>query len=203
VDASDWDERYRERPLVWSAEPNVFVERELAGLPPARAVDLAAGEGRNAIWLASEGWEVEAVEFSPIAIEKGRQLAAGAGLELSWTLADLRDQPAIEPAALVLIAYLQLPAAEMAPVLRHAAGLVAPGGQLFLVGHARRNLDDGVGGPQDPDVLWTEELLREGVGGSGVEIDRLAEVTRPVDTDEGPREAIDLLLRAHRPVPPA
>jgi SAM-dependent methyltransferase len=203
VDAADWDDRYRERPLVWSAEPNLFVERELSGLTPARAVDLAAGEGRNALWLASKGWEVEAVEFSPVAIEKGRQLAAGASLELRWTLADLRDQPAIEPAALVLIAYLQLPAAEMTPVLRHAAGLVAPGGELFLVGHARRNLADGVGGPQDPDVLWTDALLREGVGGSGLEVDRLAEVAREVETEDGPREAIDLLLRAHRPASPA
>jgi SAM-dependent methyltransferase len=199
VDAADWDERYRERPLVWSAEPNLFVERELAGLPPARALDLAAGEGRNALWLASRGWEVEAVEFSPIAIEKGRQLAAGAGLELRWTLADLRAEPAVAPAALVLIAYLQLPAGEMRPVLRHAAGAVAPGGQLFLVGHARRNLAEGVGGPQDPDVLWTGELLRETLADSGLEIGRLGEVTREVETDEGPRQAIDLLLRAHRP----
>jgi SAM-dependent methyltransferase len=203
VEAADWDERYRERPLVWSAEPNLFVERELAGLPPARAIDLAAGEGRNALWLASRGWEVEAVEFSPVAIEKGRQLATGAELELHWTLADLRDEPRMAPAALVLIAYLQLPTAEMAPVVRYAAGLVAPGGELFLVGHARRNLTEGVGGPQDPDVLWTDELLREGVGGSGLEIDRLTEVTRVLETDEGPRAAVDLLLRAHRSTAPA
>jgi SAM-dependent methyltransferase len=199
VDAADWDERYRERPLVWSADPNVFVARELEGVPPGRALDLAAGEGRNALWLASCGWEVEAVEFSPVAIDKGRQLAEAAGAAVRWTQADLTDAPPLAPADLVLIAYLQLPARAMAGVLRHAAALVAPGGELFLVGHARRNLDDGVGGPQDPEVLWDDAGLRGALEGTGLAIERLEEVTREVETDDGPRTAIDVLVRARRP----
>jgi SAM-dependent methyltransferase len=199
VDAADWDERYRERPLVWSADPNVFVARELEGAPPGRALDLAAGEGRNALWLASGGWEVEAVEFSSVAIDKGCQLAEVAGVEVRWTQADLTDAPPLEPADLVLIAYLQLPAPAMAGVLRHAATLVSPGGELFLIGHARRNLDEGVGGPQDPEVLWDEAGLRGALEGTGLVIERLEEVTREVETEDGPRTAIDLLGRARRP----
>ena len=57
MDAEDWDERYAAQRLVWSAEPNQFVAAECADLPPGRAVDLAAGEGRNAIWLARRGWQ--------------------------------------------------------------------------------------------------------------------------------------------------
>jgi SAM-dependent methyltransferase len=199
VDATDWDERYRERPLVWSAEPNVFVERELGDLPPGRALDLAAGEGRNALWLATLGWDVEAVEFSPVAIEKGRALAEAEGLEVRWTLADLLDEPALAPADLVLIAYLQLPRPSFERVLRYAAAAVAPGGVLLSIGHALRNLDDGVGGPQDPEVLWDEAGLRAALEGTGLHVERLAEVTREVGTEDGPRAAIDLLLRAHRP----
>jgi SAM-dependent methyltransferase len=199
VDATDWDERYRERPLVWSAGPNLFVERELASSTPGRALDLAAGEGRNAIWLAAQGWDVEAVEFSPVAIEKGQQLAAAADVTVTWTLADLLDAPALAPADLVLIAYLQLPAAQLRVAVRHAAGAVAPGGELFLIGHALRNLTDGTGGPQSADVLWTAELLREALDGTGLGVDVLDEVVREVETEDGPREAIDLLLRAHRP----
>jgi SAM-dependent methyltransferase len=198
VDAEAWDERYRDRPLVWSAGPNVFVEHEFASATPGRALDLAAGEGRNAIWLASRGWDVEAVEFSPVAIEKGRQLAAAADVTVTWTLADLLDEPALAPADLVLVAYLQLPAAPLRAALRHAAGAVAPGGVLFLVGHALRNLTEGTGGPPSADVLWTEELLRAALGGTDLVVDVLDEVRREVETDEGPREAIDLLLRAHR-----
>jgi SAM-dependent methyltransferase len=199
VDASDWDERYREQPLVWSAEPNLFVERELAERTPGRALDLAAGEGRNALWLASRGWEVEAVEFSPVALEKGRELAERAQLAVRWTLADLLEEPAIDPADLVLLAYLQLDETSFQRVLRHAAGAVSPGGELFLIGHARRNLTDGAGGPQDPERLWTEELVRTGLADTGLVLDRVEEVTRSVETDGGPRHAIDLLARAHRP----
>jgi len=56
MDADAWDQRYAASELVWSREPNQFVASELADLPPGTAVDLAAGEGRNAIWLASRGW---------------------------------------------------------------------------------------------------------------------------------------------------
>jgi SAM-dependent methyltransferase len=198
VDAADWDERYRERPLVWSAGPNLFVEQELASATPARALDLAAGEGRNAIWLASQGWDVEAVEFSPVAIEKGRQLAAAADVTVTWTLADLLAAPSLAPADLVLVAYLQLPAPQLQAALRYAARAVAPGGELFLVGHALRNLTEGTGGPQSAEVLWTEDLLRGALDGTGLLVDVLDEVVREVDADDGPQQAIDLLLRAHR-----
>jgi SAM-dependent methyltransferase len=199
VDAAAWDERYRERPLVWTAGPNLFVERELADLPPGRALDLAAGEGRNAIWLAGRGWEVEAVEFSPVAMEKGRQLAEAAGVAVSWTLADLLAAPPLAPADLVVVAYLHLAAPQLRDALRHAATAVAPGGQLFLIGHALRNLDEGTGGPQYPEVLWTESALRDALDGTGLVLDRLEEVTRQVETEDGVRDAIDLLGRAHRP----
>jgi len=78
VDRHDWDARYAETELVWSAEPNRFVETELAALAPGRALDLAAGEGRNAIWLATRGWTVTVVDFSRVALEKASNLAAAA-----------------------------------------------------------------------------------------------------------------------------
>ena len=71
VDAAGWDERYAATDLVWSAGPNQFVEAACADLPPGRAVDLAAGEGRNAIWLARRGWQVTAVDFSQVGLDKG------------------------------------------------------------------------------------------------------------------------------------
>ena len=77
MDADAWDVRYRESELVWSPGPNQFVEAELADLPPGRALDLAAGEGRNAIWLAEQGWQVTAVDFSQAGLDKGRSLRRG------------------------------------------------------------------------------------------------------------------------------
>ena len=81
ITPDDWDRRYAEPQLVWSAEPNRFLVEELAGLPPGRALDLACGEGRNAIWLARRGWEVTGVDFSGVAIDKAGRMAAEAGVE--------------------------------------------------------------------------------------------------------------------------
>ncbi|MPY85881.1 MAG: methyltransferase domain-containing protein, partial [Actinophytocola sp.] len=88
-DDKHWDERYRETELLWSAGPNVFVADRLVGLTPGSAVDLAAGEGRNAIWLAERGWEVTAVDFSAVAVERGRTLTAPRGVPLEWVEADV------------------------------------------------------------------------------------------------------------------
>ncbi len=196
MDAQRWDERYRETDLVWSAGPNEFVEREVAELVPGRALDLAAGEGRNAIHLAAHGWEVEAVEFSPVAIDKGRALAAHGGVEVTWTLADLTQQPRLAPADLVLLVYLHLPPPTADEVLRHAATLLTPGGTLLVVAHARRNLEEGYGGPPDPDLLPEPEQVARVLADAGLEVERAGEVLRTVQTEQGPREAIDLLVRA-------
>ena len=94
MDARAWDDRYAASELVWSREPNQFVAAELADLPPGRAVDLAAGEGRNAIWLASRGWSATAVDFSQVALDKGARLAGD--LDVTWVCADATrwDEPA-------------------------------------------------------------------------------------------------------------
>jgi hypothetical protein len=62
MDADGWDRRYAGAALIWSAGPNRFVEKELADLPPGRVLDLASGEGRNALWLAALGWQATAVD---------------------------------------------------------------------------------------------------------------------------------------------
>ncbi len=67
----------------------------------------------------------------------------------------------------MLIAYLHLPAAQREVVVSRAAEAVAPGGTLLIVGHDLANLERGVGGPQDPDVLYTADRLRDAIGGVG------------------------------------
>ena len=197
MDAAAWDQRYASSELVWSAEPNRFVAAELADLPPARALDLATGEGRNAIWLAARGWRVTGVDFSAVAVDKGRQLARRAGVEVDWAVADVLDyRPPETGFDLVLLAYLHLPPAQFGPVLRRAAGAVAPRGVLLIVGHDVDNIAHGVGGPQDPSLLYTPESLRTQL--DGLVVDQAGQVRRPV-AGTG-RDAIDTLVRAHRPV---
>lgn len=199
MDAAAWDERYRGAELVWAAEPNRFVEQELAGLEPTgRALDLAAGEGRNAVWLAELGWEVDAVDFSAVALEKAGRLAAERGARLRTVCADLTAWAAAEATYdLALIAYLQLPWQQMAHVLRQASRAVRPGGTLLLVGHAAANLRQGHGGPQDPRVLYTADEVAA-VWRPYADIVRAETVQRLVTTPDGPRTALDTLVRAVR-----
>jgi SAM-dependent methyltransferase len=192
MDAQSWDRRYAEADLVWSADPNRFVADELTGLAPGTAVDLAAGEGRNALWLASLGWRVTAVDFSAVALDKGRRIASARGLDVDWVHADLADY-APPVADLVLIAYLHVPPALWEPVVRRAATAVAPGGTFLAVGHDATNLTEGTGGPQDLERLWTPSGVAAGLGDLVVE--RAERVRRPV---AGQREAIDTLVRARR-----
>jgi len=206
MDAAGWDARYAASELVWSAGPNASVVEQvtthLAGVAPGRAIDLAGGEGRNALWLAEQGWDAELVEFSAVALEKATAIAAQRGVPLRTTLADVTTAPPLEPAELVLVCYLQLPAEPLARALGHAASLIAPGGTLLVIAHERDNLEHGYGGPPDAALLPTVAQVLAALGG-GLVIEEAGQVRRPVDTTDGPREAIDLLVRASRPSAPA
>lgn len=198
VDRHDWDARYAETELVWSAEPNRFVETELAALAPGRALDLAAGEGRNAIWLATRGWTVTAVDFSRVALEKASDLAGARGVAIEVVEADVTTYVP-EPGAfdLVVVAYLQTPAADRAAWLACATGALAPGATLLIVGHDRTNLEHGYGGPQDAAVLTTPQELAAAL--DGLQVEKAERVERTVETPDGARVAIDHLVRARRP----
>jgi len=198
VDRHDWDARYAATELVWSAAPNRFVEAETAALPPGRALDLAAGEGRNAIWLAEHGWTATAVDFSRVALEKASNLAAARGVTIEVLEADVTTYVP-EPGAfdLVVVAYLQTPAADRTAWLGYATAALAPGGTLLIVGHDRTNLEHGYGGPQDAAVLATPEELA--VALDGLHVEKAERVERTVDTPDGARVAIDHVVRARRP----
>jgi SAM-dependent methyltransferase len=197
VDSREWDRRYAGSELVWTAEPNRFVVAEVQDLAPGRALDIAAGEGRNSVWLASRGWQVTAVDFSAAGLGKGRRLAEARGVTIDWVHADVRDyQPEAGFFQLVLVAYLQLAESELDGVLRRTATGLAPGGVLLVVGHDVTNLTEGTGGPPDPAVLYTPESITRSLG--GLTVLRAERVRRPVVTADGPREAVDTLVRAIR-----
>ncbi len=201
MDRQQWDERYSGEEFEWSVHPNQFVAEQLAGLPPGRALDLAAGEGRNSVWLAGRGWSVTAVDFSRVGLEKGRKLSAAHGVpnrQVDWVVADLSEyEPARAAFDLVLIAYLHVGAALLDRVLAGAAAALVPGGTLLVVGHDLTNLTEGVGGPQSPEVLYTPEAITARL--PGLSILRAERVRRTVERDGGQATAIDTLVRAERP----
>lgn len=194
MDAAGWDERYRGTDLVWGAPPNRFVEEELAGAAPGRALDLACGEGRNARWLAAQGWQVTGVDFSPVAIAKAAELDPSRAV--SWQVADATAYTATDQFELALLCYLQLPAAERRAAVRAAAAALDAGGTLLVIAHDARNLTEGTGGPQDPHVLCTAADVVADLAGLPMRVERAGEALRRVEGTDRP--AIDLVVRAVR-----
>ena len=134
-----WEGHYGQRDRVWSGNPNQTLVRWAEDLPPGTALDLGCGEGADAIWLASRGWRVTAVDVSTVALDRGRRAAevAGVGDQIDWQQHDLSRSFADGLFDLVSAQFLhspvELPRIE---ILRRAAAAVAPGGSLLVVGHA-------------------------------------------------------------------
>jgi argininosuccinate lyase len=190
-----WDERHSTEEHIEAADPNPHLVVEVSGLAPGRALDLATGAGTNALWLAANGWRVTAVDFSRVGLEKARHQAGEAGLAVDWVLADLRQfDPPRRAYDLVTLVFLHLPIDERRPIYRRAAEAVAPGGTLLVIGHDRSNLSQGVGGPQDPSVLFTPDEIAADL--SDLDVVRCEVVPRR--TGSG-RSALDAVVRAVRP----
>lgn len=187
-DAQHWDERYAASDRLWSGDPNPTVAQIVGPMAPGRALDLGAGEGRHAVWLARSGWRVTAVDFSAIGLGRGRSAPGGEAVD--WIVADVREwrPPPATAYDLILVAFLHL----ADDVFGRLAEWLAPGGAVVVIGHALRNLTDGVGGPRDPRLLYTEAKLERAA--AGLDVEELREVRR--DTDAG--TAIDLVLVARR-----
>ena len=151
-----WNRRYSEGGLSGPGEPSPILVEVASDLQTGSALDLAAGQGRNAFYLAEQGWDTTAVDFSEVAIEKGSMLSRQLEIPVRWQVRDLTDYtPLNAHYDLVCIFYLHMPWEEYAEILRRAAVAVKPGGTLLVVGHDRSNIEQGSGGPQDPAVLYT------------------------------------------------
>lgn len=204
MDARDWDERYAAHDLVWSVEPNQFVAEVVGALRPGTAIDVAAGEGRNAIWMVEQGWTVTAADYSDVAIQRARALAderlGDRASSLTTVAADATLPVPGGPGAydLALFSYLQLPAAMLRDALAAGIGAVRPGGHVVVVAHAGRNLAQGYGGPSDRAVLYDPEEVSAAVADQPVEVESSQIRVRRVETEQGPREALDTVVVLRR-----
>ncbi|MBD3784614.1 MAG: methyltransferase domain-containing protein [Micrococcales bacterium] len=189
MDSAAWDARYAGADLVSSVGPNAFVAEVVGPMTPGRALDIAAGEGRNALWLAEQGWDATSADFSPVAVERAQGIAAerlGAGAGPFRAVVADALSPAPAPTAgggydLVLFAYLQLPDADWRVALRHGVAAALPGGSVLVVCHAERNLTEGVGGPQDAAVLHDPEAVVAAAADLAVEVVSAELRERPVE----------------------
>jgi SAM-dependent methyltransferase len=192
----DWDARYAAVENLWASKPNRFLVAEVSDLQPGRALDLACGEGQNAIWLASLGWDVLGVDYSEVAVAKAQRRAQHEGVAARFVCADLVEyEPERQAFDLVIVLYLHIPSTHRASVHAKASAAVAPDGMFVLLGHDLANLTDGVGGPSDPDILYTADAIAAEL--PGLAIEKATTVLRDVHGEE--RDAIDTIVRARRP----
>jgi SAM-dependent methyltransferase len=205
-----WDERHPDnRRLGWDERhshgdfegdgPNPTLVGGVAGLTPSSALELAAGSGTNAVWLATQGWRTTAVDWSPVGLANGRAKKETAGVEVEWLERDLFVwTPPVGAFDLVVVVYLHLPPDERAVVYARAAAAVAPGGRLVVVAHDPINATEGQGGPPDTTRLFTAaELATELLAADPTLVVERAEVVRRVPLPD--RAPIDALLLIRRP----
>jgi SAM-dependent methyltransferase len=182
-----WNARHARPDRDPDPHPNPWVREIVGALSPGRAVDLGAGRGRHALWLAGRGWQVRAVDFSPVAIELGRAVAAEAGLtdRMEWVEADVTTLELEQRSAeLVLLAFLHLEPRPWRAVLAEAADAVTDGGGLLVVGHDVSNIGTDAPGPREPNVLYSTAALAGALQRCGMRIE-LAEVRRRRSRDTG------------------
>ena len=174
-----WDARYGEPGFAYGTTPNDFLASAASFFQSGPILCLAAGEGRNAVWLARQGFEVTAVDSSSVGMEKAQQLAADHGVTIEAVVADLAqwDIGTARWGGIVAI-FCHLP-----PPLRrqvHASVVrgLAPGGVLVLEAYTPAQLEHRTGGPPVAALLVGEEELRAELG--GLRFERLEETVRPV-----------------------
>lgn len=189
--AEEWDRAYGTAELSLPIEPHPHVE-ELGKLLPGRGLELGCGEGRPSIWLAGRGWKMTAVDFSGVAVERGRRIAAAHGVDVDWQVADVIGHLPVPPLDLVMIVYLHILRDALLGVVGRASAALAPGGSLFVLGWDRANATKGTGGPRPPELLYDLDELA--AAATGLRVER-AERVRQAGSDR----AVDALLRATRP----
>jgi len=185
VDRQKWNERYAAQPVLWTVDPSPFLAGELGDRPRGRALDLGAGEGRTAVWLAERGWQVTAVDFSDVGLERGRQRVAALGAPgaVEWVCADLTEyEPAGSPYDLVLLMFVHLPPADRRRLLRQAAATLNPGGTVLVAGYHPVDVPAGPPNRYTPDDIVVDL--------EGLRIERAERLELP--------DAVDTVMRAVR-----
>jgi SAM-dependent methyltransferase len=161
-----WDQRYGEPGFAYGTEPNQFLAASARQIPLGPVLSLGEGEGRNAVFLASLGFDVVAVDQSPVGLAKATQLARERGLSITTHTADLA-RFAIEPGhwSGIVSIFCHLPPAVREPLYRAVVRGLRPGGMFVLEAYTPAQLGRGTGGPPDPQMLSTVAALQRELAG--------------------------------------
>ncbi|RUA34005.1 MAG: SAM-dependent methyltransferase [Bacteroidetes bacterium] len=157
-----WNERYAKKEFIYGTEPNEFLREELEKLPAGKIILPCDGEGRNAVFAAKLGWEVNAFDYSASAKEKAFALARQEGVSPHYEVADIHEKEFKENSAdVVALIYAHFPAELRKIAHQKAIKWLKPGGKLVLEAFNPKQLPNDSGGPKNIEMLYTEDILRE------------------------------------------
>lgn len=196
-----WNERYRGSSHIWSGDPNPVLIAETSDLTPGTALDAGAGEGADALWLASRGWDVTGADLSAVAVDRAQAKSREFGVQVTWLHTDLvRERP---PGVYDLVSafFLHMPAADRQALWRNLAAAVSPGGTLLVVGHDPSDMNTTMRRPPLAEMGWTADEVA-GVLGQGWTV-VTAEARPRLATDPGGNSVTihDAVVRARRDAP--
>ena len=157
-----WDARYAESERIWSGKPNRRLVEQVADLSPGDAVDIGCGEGADAVWLATQGWRVTALDVSEVALERAAAHAREAGVADRVTTLHhdlISDGTLPGEYDLVSVQFMHPPPDLFDEFHRRVGAAVRPGGTLLVVGHHPHDVESGVREPHGPDLLFTPERV--------------------------------------------
>jgi 2-polyprenyl-3-methyl-5-hydroxy-6-metoxy-1,4-benzoquinol methylase len=204
MDAEQWNERYRASGAVWSGEPNAALVQHAPPIPApgARALDVGCGEGADALWLAGQGWQVTAVDWAGVALERVRSRAAQAGLAMAVVQGDATDPAflaSLSPTGrfdLITLGYLHPEPEDRSRTYAHLPGLLEPGGHLLVVTHDPEHGRLGLPGPPAHRLLGAPDVLAA-IGAPELDVLVAASVERLGD-DDGAVRAVDAVVLVRR-----
>ncbi|MBT0666471.1 methyltransferase domain-containing protein [Geobacter pelophilus] len=157
----NWNECFSEPGFAYGTEPNDFLVSVVARIPKGRLLSLAEGEGRNAVYLAALGYEVTAVDGSPVGLRKAEELAAERGVAIKTILADLGEFE-IEPEQWdgIIAFYCHVPSSIRMTLHRAVVRGLKPGGMFALEAFSKEQIGNETGGPKSLDMLMSLDELR-------------------------------------------
>jgi len=177
-----WDQRYSSEEYYYGIMPNLFFKEKIEGLHPGKLLLPAEGEGRNAVFAASLGWQVKAIDFSQQARIKAMKLAESQGVQMEYTVGDLTamdfGKEHYDVAALI---YFHLSPEYRSIVHQRIVNSIKPGGYVILEAFNKNQIKNISGGPKSEDLLYTIPFLRDDF--KGLEISILEE--KIINLDQG------------------
>ncbi len=156
-----WNERYANDEYVYGTEPNQFYKEEIKKLTPGKILFPAEGEGRNAVYAATQGWNVTAFDASSEGKRKAEKLASTRGVTIDYLISnydDIQFTPALFDC--IVMTYTHMPPLKRNEYHQKLISFLKPGGKLILEGFSKEQIENNTGGPKDINMLFSEEELK-------------------------------------------